>query len=59
MPLVDTNLLLDVLVAGSQHGDESERRLAMALRSGPVVVNDVIAAELAPLSTRRRRSGRH
>ena len=49
MTLVDTNVLLDVLVASAQHGDESERRLAIALRSGPVVVNDVIAAELAPV----------
>lgn len=49
MTLVDTNVLLDVLVEGARHGDESEARLAAALRAGPVVVNDVIAAELAPL----------
>ncbi|TMA46831.1 MAG: type II toxin-antitoxin system VapC family toxin [Deltaproteobacteria bacterium] len=49
MTLVDTNVLLDVLLEGARHGDESEGRLAAALRAGPVVVNDVIAAELAPL----------
>jgi predicted nucleic acid-binding protein len=49
MTLVDTNVLLDVLLVGAEHGDESERRLAAALRAGPVVVNDVIAAELAPV----------
>jgi predicted nucleic acid-binding protein len=47
--LVDTNVLLDVLLAGARHGDDSERRLAAALRVGPVFVNDVAAAELAPL----------
>ena len=49
MTLVDTNVLLDVLVEGARHGDESEARLTAALRAGRVVVNDVIAAELAPL----------
>lgn len=49
MTLVDTNVLLDVLLAGSEHGDESEKRLASALRAGPVAVNDVIAAEIAPV----------
>lgn len=48
MTLVETNVLLDVLVPESRHGDESEARLAAALRTGPVVINDVIAAELAP-----------
>jgi len=49
MTVVDTNVLLDVLLAGAEHGDESERRLAAVMRTGRVVVNDVIAAELAPL----------
>src|SRR5881296_2837152 len=49
MTLVDTSVLLDVLLAGAEHGEESERRLAIALRAGPVIVNDVIAAELAPI----------
>ncbi len=46
--LVDTSVLLDVLLEGAEHGEESERRLARALRAGPVAINDVIAAELAP-----------
>ena len=36
MTLVDTSVLLDVLLAGAEHGDESERRLATALRAGLV-----------------------
>lgn len=47
MTLVDTNVLLDVLVEGSAHGDESERRLTAALDAGLVFVNEVVAAELA------------
>jgi predicted nucleic acid-binding protein len=47
MTLVDTNVLLDVLVESSIHGDESEGRLAAALRAGTVFINDVVAAELA------------
>ena len=54
MTLVDTNVLLDVLVEGARHGDESEARLAAALRAGPVVINDVIAAELAPIFATER-----
>ena len=49
MTLVDTSVMLDVLLVGAEHGDESERRLAAALRAGPAMVNDVIAAELAPV----------
>ena len=49
MTLVDTSVMLDVLLIGAEHGDESEQRLANALRAGPAVVNDVIAAELAPV----------
>ena len=49
MTLVDTSVMLDVLLTGAEHGDESEQRLASALRVGLVVVNDVIAAELAPI----------
>ena len=49
MTLVDTNVLLDVLLVGAEHGDESEQRLTTALQTGPVVVNDVIAAEIAPV----------
>ena len=49
MTLVDTSVMLDVLLIGAEHGDESEKRLATALHAGPAVVNNVIAAELAPV----------
>jgi predicted nucleic acid-binding protein len=54
MTLVDTNVLMDVLVDGAAHGEESAGRLARALAVGPVVVNDIIAAELAPLFAEER-----
>jgi predicted nucleic acid-binding protein len=54
MTLVDTSVLVDVLVVRSTHGDESAARLASALEIGPAVVNDVVAAELAPLFTDER-----
>jgi predicted nucleic acid-binding protein len=44
---VDTNILLDVLIPDAPHGDESERALAEALRSGAVVISDPVYAELA------------
>ena len=49
MTLVDTSVVLDILLEGAAHGDESEKRLTAALRAGPVFVNDIIAAELAPV----------
>lgn len=55
MTLVDTCVLVDVLLAGSAHGDDSARRLTLALELGPAVVNDVIAAELAPLFPHERK----
>lgn len=54
MTLVDTSVLMDVLLEGAAHGQESARRLAAALAVGPAVVNDVIAAELAPLFDQER-----
>jgi hypothetical protein len=54
MTLVDTNVLMDVLVDGAAHGEASAGRLARALAVGPVVVNDIIAAELAPLFAEER-----
>jgi len=48
MTLVDTSILLDVLLEGAVHGDESERRLIAAQRSGGLFVNAIIAAEVAP-----------
>ena len=44
---VDTNVLLDILIPGAPHGDESERALAEALRAGAVVISDPVYAELA------------
>lgn len=49
MTLVDTNVLLDILLDGAPESDASEGRLSAALKIGPVVINDIIAAELAPL----------
>ena len=48
MTIIDTSVLLDVLVAGATHGDESQTRMEAALRAGRLAVNDIIAAELAP-----------
>ena len=47
MTLVDTNVLLDVFLVGSEHGPESARRITRALRDGPLSVNEIIAAEIA------------
>jgi predicted nucleic acid-binding protein len=44
---VDTDVLLDVLVAGSSNADGSEDRLAVALGQGALVVSPIVAAELA------------
>ena len=44
---VDTNVLLDVLIPGAPHGDESERALAEALRAGAIIVSEPVYAELA------------
>lgn len=44
---VDTNILLDVLVPGEIHGDESERNLGEAVGAGPVMISEPVFAELA------------
>jgi predicted nucleic acid-binding protein len=44
---VDSPVLLDVLVPGSEHGAESEQRLATAAREGALVVSPTVVAELA------------
>lgn len=44
---VDTNVLLDVVVPGAPHGDESEAALAAAVRAGAVVICEAVYAELA------------
>lgn len=47
MTIVDTNVLLDVLTDDLQHYAWSLARLEEARLSGPLVINDVIYAELA------------
>jgi len=48
---LDTNVLLDVLVEDPQFGEASARAIAEASSSGPVVVCDVVVAELRPFFT--------
>jgi predicted nucleic acid-binding protein len=47
MTLVDTNMLLDILTADPNWADWSIRQLDAASLQGPVVINDVVYAELA------------
>jgi predicted nucleic acid-binding protein len=47
MTLVDTNVLLDILTADPNWADWSIRQLDAASLQGPVVINDVVYAELA------------
>lgn len=44
---VDTNVLLDLLIPGAPHGDDSERRLGDAVAVGALVIGEVVYAELA------------
>ncbi len=44
---VDTNVLLDVLLADPEHLDDSRRALERASEEGPVVLSPVVVAELA------------
>ncbi len=44
---VDTNVLLDILIPAAPHGDESEARLAAAIRAGTMVIAEAVYAELA------------
>lgn len=44
---VDTNVLLDVLIPGAPHGDQSERALAEAVRAGALLISEPVYAELA------------
>jgi predicted nucleic acid-binding protein len=44
---VDAAVLLDVLVPRSEHGAESEQRLAAATQAGALVICPMVAAELA------------
>ncbi|MBV9457761.1 MAG: PIN domain-containing protein [Bradyrhizobium sp.] len=47
MTLVDSNVLLDVLTDGQLWGDWSEYQLEQASLAGPLVINDVVYAEVS------------
>jgi len=47
MTAVDTNVLLDVLLADPEHAEASADRLDRAAREGPLVICDIVYAELA------------
>ena len=47
MTLVDTNVILDVVLADVRWAEWSLRHLDMAAVAGPLVINDIIYAELA------------
>jgi predicted nucleic acid-binding protein len=49
---VDSAVLLDVLVPGTERGAESEERLATAAREGAMVICPTVAAELSVYFTR-------
>jgi hypothetical protein len=44
---VDTNVLLDVLIPGAPHSDESERALGEAVGAGALLISEPVYAELA------------
>jgi hypothetical protein len=47
MTLVDSNVLLDVVTDGHVWGDWSQDQLEQAAMKGPLVINDVIYAEIS------------
>ena len=47
MTLVDSNVLLDVLTDGHAWADWSQEQLEHAAFTGPLVINDVIYAEIS------------
>jgi len=47
MTLVDTNVLLDIVTADPDWADWSIRQLDAASLQGPVVINDIVYAELS------------
>jgi predicted nucleic acid-binding protein len=44
---VDTNVLLDVLIPGAQHLQESRMALAQAWRAGGLIISEPVYAELS------------
>jgi len=47
MTLVDSNVLLDLMTDGEAWADWSQAKLEQAAMSGPLVINDVIYAEIS------------
>ncbi len=47
MTLVDSNVILDVVTDGETWADWSQAQLESAASAGPLVINDVIYAEIA------------
>ena len=47
MTLVDSNVLLDIVTDGQAWADWSQGRLEQAALNGPLVINDVIYAEVS------------
>ncbi len=47
MTLVDTNILVDILTSDRHWADWSSRRLSERSKIGPLIINDVIFAELS------------
>jgi len=45
--LVDSNVLLDVMIAGQHWATWSEHQLDGAARNGPLIINDIIYAEVS------------
>ncbi len=52
MTLVDTNVLLDLLTGDPAWADWSERQLEMAGVTGPILINEVVYAELSVRAAR-------
>jgi predicted nucleic acid-binding protein len=48
---IDSSVLLDVLLADSQHAESSEAALRKATTQGGLVVSEVVIAEIAPVLT--------
>ena len=47
MTLVDSNVLLDVVTDGEAWADWSQEQLEQAASAGPLIINDVIYAEIS------------
>ncbi len=50
---IDTNVLLDVLIASDEHGPQSREWLDDAYNAGALIVCDVVYAELVPSAANR------